>query len=278
MDDSAAFARLIRALRPWLDHLVIVGGWAHRLHRLHPLAGTPTYAPLRTRDVDLALSQRAPLDGDIRGALEAAGFTPEYSGENRPPVTQYALSGDDAGFYAEFLVPLQGGEVKRDGTPDVTLSKAGVNAQKLRHLELVLVAPWSVQIGPGTDIPFDEPVDLLVPNPVSFIVQKILVHDERKPGKKAQDVLYIHDTLELFGGALDELGALWADQIRPTLAARTAKRTEAAALALFQKVTDTIRDAARIPQDGRLAAEVLRAAGAYGIDQILGPPHGRQSR
>jgi hypothetical protein len=117
-----------------------------------------------------------------------------------------------------------------------------------------------------------------VPNPVSFIVQKILVHDERKPGKKAQDVLYIHDTLELFGGALDELGALWADQIRPTLAARTAKRTEAAALALFQKVTDTIRDAARIPQDGRLAAEVLRAAGAYGIDQILGPPHGRQSR
>ena len=26
MDDTAAFARLIRALRPWLGHLVIVGG------------------------------------------------------------------------------------------------------------------------------------------------------------------------------------------------------------------------------------------------------------
>ena len=269
MDDSAAFARLIRALRPWLGHLVIVGGWAHRLHRLHPLAGTPTYASLRTRDVDLALSLRAPLDGDIRVALEAAGFKPEYSGDNRPPVTQYTLSDDDAGFYAEFLVPLQGGEDKRDGKPDVTVSKAGVNAQKLRHLELLLVAPWSVQIGPGTEVPPDEPVNVLVPNPVSFVVQKLLVHDKRKPGKKAQDVLYIHDTLELFGASLDELGSLWTDQIRQTLADRTAKRTEAAARALFEQVTDTIREAARIPQDRRLAPEVVRAACAYGLELIL---------
>jgi hypothetical protein len=27
VNDTAAFARLIRALRPWLGHLVIVGGW-----------------------------------------------------------------------------------------------------------------------------------------------------------------------------------------------------------------------------------------------------------
>ena len=71
MDDNAAFARLIHALRPWLGHLVIVGGWAHRLHRLHPLAGAPSYAPLRTRDVDLALLLNAPLTGDIRSALKA---------------------------------------------------------------------------------------------------------------------------------------------------------------------------------------------------------------
>ena len=270
MDDSAAFARLIQALRPWLGHLVIVGGWAHRLHRLHPLAGTPTYAPLRTRDVDLALSLRAPLDGDIRSALEAARFKPEYSGANRPPITQYVLTDDDAGFYAEFLVPLHGSETGRDGSPDVTVSKAGVNAQKLRHLGLLLVAPWSVQIGPGKEIPFDEPVDVLVPNPVSFIIQKVLIHDKRTPGKKAQDVLYVHDTLELFGAGLDDLRSLWIDHVRPTLADRTATRAEEAAHALFQQVTDTIRNAARIPQDRRLTSEVLRAAGAYGIDSLLG--------
>jgi hypothetical protein len=41
MEDAASLARLVEALRPWLGHLVIVGGWAHRLHRLHALAGAP---------------------------------------------------------------------------------------------------------------------------------------------------------------------------------------------------------------------------------------------
>ena len=96
--------------------------------------------------------------------------------------------------------------------------------QKLRHLDLLMVAAWSVQMGPDSAIAFDEPVDILLPNPVSFIVQKLLIHDKRKSGKKAQDVLYIHDTLELFGGSLDELRALWVDQIRPSMAARTARQ------------------------------------------------------
>jgi hypothetical protein len=237
---------------------------------LHPLAGEPSYAPLRTRDVDVALSLRAPVGGDIRRALEDAGFKPEYSGDNRPPITQYALMDDDAGFYAEFLVPLLGGEVKQDGSPDVTFLKAGINARKLRHLDLLLVAPWSVQIGPGGAIALDASVDVLVPNPVSFIVQKVLIHDERKAGKKPQDVLYIHDTLELFGGALDELRSIWNDRVRPTMPARTARRAEDAARALFARVTDPIRDAARIPQDRTLQPEILRAACAYGISEIFG--------
>jgi hypothetical protein len=36
--DVQNFNRLIEALRPWLDDIVIAGGWAHRLHRHHPLA------------------------------------------------------------------------------------------------------------------------------------------------------------------------------------------------------------------------------------------------
>ena len=56
MEDFANFARLLEAIRPWLTHVVIVGGWAHRLHRFHPLATAQEYQPLRTRDVDIALS------------------------------------------------------------------------------------------------------------------------------------------------------------------------------------------------------------------------------
>jgi hypothetical protein len=91
VDDFADIARLIGALRPWLAHLVIVGGWAHRLHRFHPLANPPAYQPLRTRDADVAFSLRAPLEGDIGAALEAADFREEFSGENTPPVTHYRL-------------------------------------------------------------------------------------------------------------------------------------------------------------------------------------------
>jgi hypothetical protein len=33
MEDLTNFARLIEAIRPWLAHVGIVGGWAHRLYR-----------------------------------------------------------------------------------------------------------------------------------------------------------------------------------------------------------------------------------------------------
>lgn len=46
--DVEYFARLIEALDPWLDQVVIIGGWAHRLYRLHPLAQPLDYQPLGT--------------------------------------------------------------------------------------------------------------------------------------------------------------------------------------------------------------------------------------
>jgi hypothetical protein len=268
MDDAPSFARLIEALRPWLGHLVIVGGWAHRLHRLHALAGAPTHPPVRTRDVDLAVPTHAPLPGDIGEALRCAGFGPTFLGEGAPPVTHYHLQ-DDPGFYAEFLAPLQGAEFTRRGKRDVTVERAGITAQKLRHLDVLLVAPWAVQLGHGTDVPVDPPADIRLPNPVSFMVQKVLIHESRRPDKRAQDLLYIHDTLELFGGALEALRAVWRDQVRPSMPDRTARRAETRTRALFENVTDDIRAAARIPEARRLSPETLRGAGEYGLEQIL---------
>src|SRR5438034_851281 len=123
MNDFNGIARLLDALHPWLGHLVIVGGWAHRLHRFHPLAHPPGYAPLLTRDADVAFASTAPLGGDISAALKAAGFTQEPSGEHIPPMT-----------------------LKRDGTADVTIAKAGITAQKLRHLDLLLTSPCSIRV------------------------------------------------------------------------------------------------------------------------------------
>jgi hypothetical protein len=263
-----AFARLVTALRPWLGQLVIVGGWAHRLHRFHRLATPPDHLPLRTRDTDLAFSPDEAPAGDLRTALTAAGFIEQLFGDDASPATHYGLWEEDDGFYVEFLTPLFGSEMKR-GKRDATVRTAGITAQKLRYLDLLLLKPWSVRVGPEREVPIAADVELLVANPASFIFQKLLIHSDRPPHKKAQDILYIHDTLELFGGSLGELRRLWLENVRPALPSRTAKRSEAVACELFAGVTDTIREAARIPQDRKLAPENLQRACEYGLGEIV---------
>lgn len=269
MEDLEAFARLVAALRPWLGQFVVVGGWAHRLHRFHRLAKPPSHLPLRTRDTDLAFSPNVALAGDVHKALREAGFTEEFFGDDSPPATHYRLRDEDAGFYAEFLTPLVGSEIKK-GKRDATVSKAGITAQRLRYLDILLVKPWSVRVGPERRVPLETGADLFVPNSTSFMVQKLLIHSGRPADKKAQDVLYIHDTLELFGGSLGELRRLWVEEVRPSIAEKWATKAEALARELFVEVTDTIRDAVRIPQDRRLAPEDVQRACAYGFDEILG--------
>lgn len=141
MDDLAPMARLLDALRPWLRHLVVAGGWAHRLHRFHPLANPPAHLPLRTRDADIVFSLGAPLGGSIAAALAGAGFREAFTGDDTPPAAQYRLGNEDQGFYVEFLAPLRGDGLRRDGSPDTTVARAGITAQKLRYVDVLLAHP-----------------------------------------------------------------------------------------------------------------------------------------
>ena len=103
------------------------------------------------------------------------------------------------------------------------------------------------------------------------LVQRLLIHEERGPRKKAQDVLHIHDTFELFGASLEALRAVWADTVRPAMPAKTAKRAEKTAHDLFADVTDTIREASRIPQDRHPLPEDIRAACQLGLETVIAP-------
>lgn len=270
MDDLAAFAALIEALRPWLDRMVVVGGWAHQLYRLHPLAGAPAYQPLRTKDADLAFAQNASLSGDIAQALKSAGFHEELSGDFTPPISQYRLGTEEQGFYAEFLVPLIGPGSTRDGKANATLLKAGVTAQRLRHLELLLTNPISIRAEPGSFISLKKSADIMLPNPASFLAQKLLIQNQRTPLKQAQDTLYIHDTLELFSRSLDELQTMWSERVRPTVSANVERDIHRIAAERFREITDVIRVAATIPPNRKLTPEGVRAAIAYGLDRVFG--------
>lgn len=267
--DLDDFERLAAALEPWLPDLVIVGGWAHRLHHEHPRALAPSYMPVRTRDVDMAFGARSRLAGTIDRALAEAGFREELSSDETPPVARYHLGADDQGFYAEFLTPLVGDGIKRDGSVDATASRAGITAQKLRHLEVLLVAPWRMSVGGGESRRLPVPLEVRVANPVSFVVQKLLIHGDRVPAKRAQDLLYIHDTIQLFGDSLGELNEVWRETVRGELTSNQRNRVHEMRSRLFLSVTDSIREAALIPMDRNLRAEDVRSVCEHGLTAIL---------
>ena len=105
-----AFAKFVGAIEPWLGEVVLIGGWAHRLYRLHPLARKLGYLPLTTLDGDVAVPPKLKAqEMTVRQRLLDAGFKEEFVGEDRPPATHYHY-GKGGGFYAEFLTPLVGSE------------------------------------------------------------------------------------------------------------------------------------------------------------------------
>jgi hypothetical protein len=155
--DFENFGLLVEALTPWLDQVVIIGGWAHRLYRLHPSAQELDYPPLTTLDADVALPIGLKATGQgIQERLTASGFQAEFLGRHKPPATHYRLSDQTGGFYAEFLTPVVGSLDSRRGKRNATTRIAGVTSQRLRHVDLLLAAPWSVNLSASDGFPFAE--------------------------------------------------------------------------------------------------------------------------
>ena len=268
--DTERFSLLVDALRPWLGKVVFIGGWAHRLYRERPEAVAPPYEALRTEDADVALGPGTiARTEDLRGRLIAWGFLEEMSGDDQPPITHYSLGREELGFYAEFLTPLLGSERRRDGSRNVTKRIGGVVAQTLRHLDVLLIAPWAVTVSQDNGFAVSEAAVVLVPNPVSFITQKLLIHSRRKHDDRPKDVLYIHDTIELFGDALHQLNEIWhvsvAPQLRPSL-----KREVAARVAeLFRTTTDTVRGASLIAAHRGLTPASIQELCELGLTRLF---------
>src|ERR1035437_4568294 len=63
-NDLKNFASLVDALTPWLEQMVIIGGWAQRLYRLHHFAQPLDYEPLATIDTDVAVPVELPRRGE----------------------------------------------------------------------------------------------------------------------------------------------------------------------------------------------------------------------
>lgn len=265
----AGFSRLITALDPWLGQVVIVGGWAHRLYHLHPAAQKLDFAPLMTLDADVALPLKLPANTpSLREALVASGFEEEFRGDDQPPATHYHWGDKEQNFYAEFLTPLTGSGYTRSGKRKATAQVAGINSQRLRFLELLLNHPWTVALG-VEDFGFAAPKIVRIANPAGFLAQKLLIHSKRSAEDQAKDILYVHDTLQVFGARLNDLRDEWISRIRPGLRSQAAKTIETAHEWLFGEITDVTRAAAAIAADRKIGAGALREACRYGLPQIF---------
>jgi hypothetical protein len=251
-NDFDDFIRLIGALEPWLPQIVIVGGWAHRLYRFHDLAQPVEYKPLMTFDMDVAVPTDLPVEReDIAQRLDKGGFTETLLGDHQPPVTRYQLGTEDQGFYAEFLTPLFGSGYTREGQPDQTVRIAGVSSQKLRHLEVVLKGSWPIVLVPSAEVRIAKPAIIDVANPTAYIVQKLLIRDKRDKAHRAKDLLYIHDTIELFGAKLERLHEVWNEVVLPGLHRNQVEKLRHEVLEIVSGVNDITRDASLpVPQAG----------------------------
>lgn len=267
--DLANFARLIESIEPWLDQVVIIGGWAHRFYRLHPSARPVEYPPLTTLDADVALPIRLEVkEQDIGARLVANGFREELLGDHKPPATHYRLGDARSGFYAEFLTPLVGSQYDRKGTAKATDRVGGVTSQKLRHLDLLLNMPWQVELDESKGFPLAAPTQVQIPNPTCFLAQKLLIHSKRSPEERAKDILYIHDTVEIFSGRIQELNEIWR-AVRLRQNARHSASIELARKRLFGELSDSVRESARMAVGRTLSAQAILETCNLGLSGIF---------
>lgn len=271
MNDLESFTKLLLALDPWRANLIIIGGWGHRLHALHPKAAKQNHQPVFTRDTDLLFKDRIPEGNDILQALQAHGFVEQISGDYHPPTAHYTLGQEDSGFYAEFLVPLQGPAYNKNYTQNATTAVAGVSAQKVRYLDVLQLEPWVVSLSQDTGFDLPSPMDVLVAHPLCFMVQKFLIKEARTPRKQAQDILYVHDTLQHFFMSLAQFREDWHARLAQSMPTPWVKRIQQEWQASYTANGDIATAAAAIAQgrNPELTATQIQATLQFGYQQIF---------
>jgi hypothetical protein len=193
----------LKALKPYLDDLVIAGGWVPYLYAAREQPSEEAVG-LKTRDLDLAVPREVPQRGKtIDQLLGDAGFTCERRSLDIPPVTHYVATHEGDEVEIEFITSARGAD------PGVRTVQNGLTAQELRYVDLLLEQRWAL---PLDDLSGGELEGRVwVPTPAAFILQKTLAHTKRTdPLKKEKDLYYIFYIMDGFRA--------WRSWIREELA------------------------------------------------------------
>ena len=170
-DLDAVLLRGLSAIEPYLDEVVIAGGWVPHIYELLYDATKAGRSP-RTRDIDLAVPRSVAVKGQsINQLLTAADFHCQFSSVSTPPVTKYVAT-DDQDVEIEFITDAPG------ASEAVVAVQSDLTAQELHYVGLLLQDPWTVDLKDMTGGAVT--YSIRVPTPGAFVFHKSLVFKKRR--------------------------------------------------------------------------------------------------
>jgi hypothetical protein len=201
---STELISLARSLRNVADDFVVIGGVATFLYDFHKLAD-PNVAirTTYTYDIDLAVGKVRKLQEEkIHEKIQALGFNPQESRlmDSPKPLTKFVKQVEDEQLEIEFLVPLVGSEIGRDGKAKIIFEiSSHITAQQLRYLDILIDDPARLPLEDISGDPTDKGIFLQIPGPANYLLHKFITLSLRNSIEdKQKDAFYIYDFLNRF--------------------------------------------------------------------------------
>jgi len=189
--DLLSLLNALEVLTPYLDEIVIVGGWVPFLYHTYGQMSSP-HPLLRTMDIDVVVPRHVKERGSltIDELLSRAGYKARIYGSDAP-IVKYELISPVTEI--EFLTP----EIGKPNKPVFTVQR-GLTAQALRYLQILLENTNKIDIN-DTIGGLDISLIVTVPSPGAFIYQKGLAlspSSRRSSTKVDKDLYYIFNFVD----------------------------------------------------------------------------------
>lgn len=192
-DFTRGLFRTLEVLKPYLQQIVIGGGWAPFLYYNY-LSKTSEHTPIFTRDIDFMVGHQVPIVGNqtIDEILtKDAKLTSGFKSLDNPAVIHYEGTIDGVEVEIEFLTDQTGSQDAK-----VLVVQKGLHAEALRYISIVIENTLQLQIDKLESVQLEEPLIVKVPKPAAYIFQKGLSFPARRDKQKAsKDLYYIFDIL-----------------------------------------------------------------------------------
>lgn len=160
-----------------LQEIILVGSWCVLFYRAY-FGGKVKLSALRTRDMDFLIRTPPKIKSNIYMAelLKDLGFIPDLHGEGYVRMSHPEL-------IIDFLVAEKG----RGSDKPYPVKALGIQAQPLRFVGL---------LSDDTIVVNSHGMDLVMPHPVNFALQKLIISNRRKnKDKQAKDRLQAIEVL-----------------------------------------------------------------------------------